>query len=197
MRSSLCQKSALPKPQSYLSFYYLHPVTSKHTVRLHINEAFKNFPYRFLMQNSYISRTLQRNQINEHIETFSSQQLSTWKQMWCGSVRANQTKGKAETRQNRNPAFTGRKRKPAVKNVNNWQSVLLQSMWLIQEHCYLIVMISPGFARMYQLQLIRAGYSDGHPGLVIVPLGDRICSGISPQAKKNIYIESNPINVIF
>lgn len=45
-------------------------------------------------------------------------------------------------------------------------------------------MISPGFAWMYQLQLTRAGYSEGHPGLVIVPLGDRICSGISPQAKK-------------
>lgn len=74
-------------------------------------------------------------------------------------------------------------------------------MWLIQEHRYLIVMISPGFAWMYQLQLIRAGYSEGHPGLVIVPLGDLICSGISPQAKKetqtNIYIESGLINFVF
>lgn len=58
-------------------------------------------------------------------------------------------------------------------------------------------MISPGFAWMYQLQLIRAGYSEGHPGLVIVPLGDRICSGISPQAKKYTYIESNLIDSIF
>jgi len=58
-------------------------------------------------------------------------------------------------------------------------------------------MISPGFAWMYQLQLIRAGYSEGHPGLVIVPLGDRICSGISPQAKKYVYVESNLINAIF
>lgn len=58
-------------------------------------------------------------------------------------------------------------------------------------------MTSPGFARMYQLQFIRAGYSEGHPGLVIVPLGDRICSGISPQAKKYIYIESNLINSVF
>lgn len=43
-------------------------------------------------------------------------------------------------------------------------------------------MISPGFARMNQLQLILAGYSEGQPGLVIIPLGARICSGVSPQA---------------
>lgn len=47
---------------------------------------------------------------------------------------------------------------------------------------YLIVMISPGFALMNQLQLILAGYSEGQPGLVIIPLGARICSGVSPQA---------------
>lgn len=43
-------------------------------------------------------------------------------------------------------------------------------------------MISPGFALMNQLQLIFAGYSEGQPGLVIMPLGARICSGVSPQA---------------
>lgn len=47
---------------------------------------------------------------------------------------------------------------------------------------YLIVMISPGFALMNQLQLILEGYSEGQPGLVIIPLGARICSGVSPQA---------------
>lgn len=50
---------------------------------------------------------------------------------------------------------------------------------------YLIVMISPGFARMNQLQLILAGYSEGQPGLVIIPLGARICSGVSPQAGRS------------
>lgn len=76
--------------------------------------------------------------------------------------------------------------------MHNWQlktSGTSLSTWIIQEHCYLIVMISPGFAWMYQLQLTRAGYSEGHPGLVIVPLGDRICSGISPQAKKYMYLK--------
>lgn len=43
-------------------------------------------------------------------------------------------------------------------------------------------MISPGFALMSQLQLTLAGYSEGQPGLVIIPLGARICSGVSPQA---------------
>lgn len=43
-------------------------------------------------------------------------------------------------------------------------------------------MISPGFALMNQLQLVLAGYSEGQPGLVIIPLGARICSGVSPQA---------------
>lgn len=119
--------------------------------------------------------------------------------MLHGCVRTNQIKRKAKDRQNWNPSLTGRKRKLvhaqlAVKNV--W-SVLLQSTWITQEHCYLIVMISPGFAWMYQLQLTRAGYSEGHPGLVIVPLGDRICSGISPQAEIHIYIESNLINSLF
>lgn len=47
---------------------------------------------------------------------------------------------------------------------------------------YLIVIISPGFALMNQLQLILAGYSEGQPGLVIIPLGTWICSGVSPQA---------------
>lgn len=47
---------------------------------------------------------------------------------------------------------------------------------------YLIVIISPGLALMSQLQLILAGYSEGQPGLVIIPLGARICWGVSPQA---------------
>lgn len=119
--------------------------------------------------------------------------------MLHGCVPANQIKGKAKTRENWNPSLTRRKRKRvcaqlAVKKV--WL-VLLWFTWVIQEHCYLIVMISPGLAWMYQLQLIRAGYSEGHPGLVIVPLGDRICSGISPQAKKYTYIESDLINSTF
>lgn len=119
--------------------------------------------------------------------------------MLHGCAQTNQIKGKAKTRQNRNPSITGRKRKLVCVQLefkNVWL-VLLPSTWILQEHCYLIVMISPGLAWMYQLQLIRAGYSEGHPGLVIVPLGDRICSGISPQAKKDIYIESKFINSIF
>lgn len=49
---------------------------------------------------------------------------------------------------------------------------------------YLIVIISPGFAWIYQLQFNLAGYSRGQPGLVIIPLGPLICSGISPQPEK-------------
>jgi len=45
-----------------------------------------------------------------------------------------------------------------------------------------MVMISPGLALMFQLQLMREGYSKGQPGLVITPLDALICSATSPQA---------------
>lgn len=45
-----------------------------------------------------------------------------------------------------------------------------------------MVMISPGLALMFQLQLMREGYSNGQPGLVITPLDALICSATSPQA---------------
>lgn len=47
---------------------------------------------------------------------------------------------------------------------------------------YLMVMISPGLALMFQLQLILEGYWKGQPGLVITPLDALICSATSPQA---------------
>lgn len=61
---------------------------------------------------------------------------------------------------------------------------------------YLIVIISPGFAWIYQLQFNLAGYSRGQSGLVIIPLGPLICSGISPQPEKNlcrVYVTSHKV----
>lgn len=61
--------------------------------------------------------------------------------------------------------------------------------WLTQSHVcssnaggYLIVMVSPGRALMFQLQFSRDGYWKGHPGLVMTPLDARRSSATSPQA---------------
>lgn len=61
--------------------------------------------------------------------------------------------------------------------------ILLFFQTLLLMQCYLMVMISPGLALMFQLQLMRDGYSKGQPGLVITPLDALICSATSPQAK--------------
>lgn len=60
------------KPQLPSLLYYLFPVTFRHSIRLHSNEALQNFPYTFWMQDSHISEKLKRDQINEHIESYSS-----------------------------------------------------------------------------------------------------------------------------
>lgn len=46
----------------------------------------------------------------------------------------------------------------------------------------LMVMVSPGWALMFQLQFNCAGYWKGHPGLVMTPLGECRSSAPSPQA---------------
>jgi len=84
----------------YLLILYLHSVTFKHTMRLHSNEAVQNFPYKFLMQNSYISETLERNQINEHrhflwLPTLQLKTNATW---LCKS-KSNKRKGRKQTKQ--------------------------------------------------------------------------------------------------
>lgn len=61
-----------------------------------------------------------------------------------------------------------------------------------------MVMISPGLALMFQLQLMREGYSKGHPGLVITPLDALICSATSPQAgedHKNLKIRTHCMHI--
>lgn len=47
---------------------------------------------------------------------------------------------------------------------------------------YLMVMVSPGRALMFQLQFSRDGYWKGHPGLVMTPLDARRSSATSLQA---------------
>lgn len=48
---------------------------------------------------------------------------------------------------------------------------------------YLMVMVSPGRALMFQLQFSLAGYWNGQPGLVMTPLEARRSSATSLQAK--------------
>lgn len=66
-------KSAFPKKtQLSSSLHYLFPVTFRHSMRLHSNEALRISHTLFWMQDSHISEKLKRDQINEHIESYYS-----------------------------------------------------------------------------------------------------------------------------